>query len=117
MSDVIFPDIVDGPDTLTLNAPDNKATLTTRYRDEARGLSFELRGRYAEHLPVNSGVYVGTVPVNAFLDANFSWRVPIPGAERHLVDHRLEHPNNKRVTFIGTPKIGRLVMTRLQYGF
>jgi iron complex outermembrane receptor protein len=117
VSDVIFPDIVSGPDTLTLNSPDNKATLTTRYRDEARGLSFELRGRYANAYPVNSGVYVGDVPVNAFLDASFSWRLPLPGQSITWSVTGTNITNNKKITFIGTPEIGRLVMTRLQYAF
>lgn len=117
VSDVLFPDIVNGPDTLTLNSPDNKATLTTRYRDEARGLSFELRGRYANAYPVNSGVYVGDVPVNAFLDASVAWRLPLPGQSVTWSITGTNITNNKRVTFIGTPEIGRLVMTRLQYSF
>jgi iron complex outermembrane receptor protein len=117
VSDVIFPDIVNGPDTLTLNSPDNKATLTTRYRDEARGLSFELRGRYANAYPVNSGVYVGDVPVNAFLDASVAWRLPLPGQNVTWSITGTNITDNKRVTFIGTPEIGRLVMTRLQYSF
>jgi iron complex outermembrane receptor protein len=117
VSDVIFPDIATGPDTLTLNAPDNKASLTTRYRDEASGVSFELRGRYQNAFPVNSGVYVGDVPVNAFLDANFSWRLPLPGQNVTWSITGTNITNNKRITFIGTPEIGRMVMTRLQYTF
>ncbi|HUQ83501.1 MAG TPA: TonB-dependent receptor, partial [Gemmatimonadaceae bacterium] len=117
VSDVTFPDIVNGPDTLTLNSPDNKASLTTRYRDEARGVSFELRGRYANAYPVNSGVYVGDVPVNAFLDASFSWRLPIPGQNLMWSVMGTNITDNKRITFIGTPKIGRMIMTRLQYSF
>jgi iron complex outermembrane receptor protein len=117
VSDVLFPDIVSGPDTLTLNSPDNTATLTTRYRDEARGLSLELRGRYANAYPVNSGVYVGDVPVNAFLDASFSWRLPLPGQSVTWSITGSNITNNKKFTFIGTPEIGRLVMTRLQYAF
>ncbi|HUQ79629.1 MAG TPA: TonB-dependent receptor [Gemmatimonadaceae bacterium] len=117
VSDVVFPDIVNGPDTLTLNSPDNKASLTTRYRDEARGLSFELRGRYANAYPVNSGVYVGEVPVNAFLDASFSWRLPIPGQNLMWSLTGTNITDNKRITFIGTPRIGRMIMTRLQYSF
>lgn len=117
VSDVVFPDIVNGPDTLTLNSPDNKATLTTRWRDETKGLSFELRGRYQNAFPVNSGVYVGEVPVNAFLDASFSWRLPLPGQQLTWSITGTNITDNKRITFIGTPEIGRLLMTRLQYQF
>ena len=117
VSDVLFPDVSSGPDTLTLNSPDNKATLAARYRDEVSGLSFELRGRYANAFPVNSGVYVGNVPVNAFLDAQFSWRLPFPGQSVTWSITGTNILNNKRATFIGTPDIGRLVMTRVQYAF
>jgi outer membrane receptor for ferrienterochelin and colicins len=117
VSDMLFPEVSSGPDTLTLNAPDNKATLTARYRDEVSGLNFELRGRYANAYPVNSGVYVGPVPVNAFLDAQFSWRLPIPGQSVTWSITGTNITNNKRATFVGTPDIGRLVMTRLQYAF
>jgi len=117
VSDVLFPEVSTGPDTLTLNSPNNKATLTARYRDEVTGLSFELRGRYANAFPVNSGVYVGNVPVNAFLDAQFSWRLPLPGQSVTWSITGTNILDNKRVTFIGTPEIGRLVMTRVQYAF
>jgi outer membrane receptor for ferrienterochelin and colicins len=61
VSDVIFNDVKDAQgNALALNAPDNKATLTARWRDEIRGLSFETRGRYANTFPVNSGVYAST---------------------------------------------------------
>jgi len=117
VSDVLFPEVSSGPDTLTLNSPDNKATLTGRYRDEVSGLSFELRGRYANAFPVNSGVYVGNVPVNAFLDAQFSWRLPFPGQSVTWSITGTNLLDNKRASFVGTPDIGRLVMTRLQYAF
>jgi outer membrane receptor for ferrienterochelin and colicins len=61
VSDVIFNDVKDAQgNALALNAPDNKATLTARWNDEIRGLSFETRGRYANTFPVNSGVYAST---------------------------------------------------------
>ena len=61
VSDVIFNDVKDAQgNALALNAPDNKATLTARWNDEIRGLSFETRGRYANAFPVNSGVYAST---------------------------------------------------------
>ena len=117
VSDVLFPEVSTGVDTLTLNSPDNKATLTARYRDEVSGLSFELRGRYTNAFPVNSGVYVGNVPVNAFMDAQFSWRLPFPGRTVTWSITGTNILDNKRATFVGTPEIGRLLMTRVQYEF
>jgi iron complex outermembrane receptor protein len=66
---------------------------------------------------VNSGVYVGEVPVNAFLDASFSWRLPLPGQQLTWSLTGTNITDNKRITFIGTPEIGRMLMTRLQYQF
>lgn len=117
VSDVVFPEIVSGIDTLLLNSADNKATLTGRYRDEAVGVSFELRGRYQNAYAVNSGVYVGNVPVNAFLDASFAWRLPIQGQNVTWSISGTNITNNKRITFVGTPEIGRLFLTKLQYTF
>jgi len=117
MSDVIFPEVVSGIDTLTLNSPDHKATLTGRYRDEITGISFELRGRYQNAFPVNSGVYVGNVPVNAFVDANFAWRLPIGDQTVVWSVSGTNIFDNKRITFIGTPEIGRLFLTKVQYTF
>ena len=159
VSDVIFEDVRDAQgNALALNAPDNKATLTLRWNDEIRGLSFETRGRYANTFPVNSGVYASTrtfpapavlnpkvpvcsaspcepgsydqttpgvttytypaVPVNMFLDLGFTWRLPIKGSQQ--VSWSLNGTNildNKRPTFAGVPSIGRMIMTRIQYGF
>jgi outer membrane receptor for ferrienterochelin and colicins len=117
VSDVVFPEIVSGIDTLLLNSPDHKATLTGRYRDEAIGVSFELRGRYQNAYSVNSGVYVGDVPVNAFLDASFAWRLPIQGQNVTWSISGTNITNNKRITFVGTPEIGRMLLTKVQYTF
>lgn len=160
VSDVIFDDVRDAQgNALALNAPDHKATLTGRWNDEIRGLSVELRGRYANTFPVNSGVYAsnrtfpapavlnpnvpaGTyqpsapgancsentpencvytypaVPVNAFLDLGFSWRLPVRGSQQ--ITWSINGTNildNKRATFAGVPEIGRMIMTRIQYAF
>ena len=73
VSDVIFEDVRDAQgNALALNAPDHKASLTARWRDEVRGLSVETRGRYANTFPVNSGVYASnrTFPAPAVLNPN-----------------------------------------------
>lgn len=111
---------------LTANAPKHRATLTFRYNDEVGGLSAELRGRYNDAFDVNSGVYnnygVGTpiryerVPVNAFLDANFSWRLPVVQSVRFGVN--VQNIFDTRVpSFLGVPEVGRFATTRLQYTF
>lgn len=111
---------------LTANAPKHRATLTFRYSDEGRGLSGQIRGRYADAFDVNSGVYnnygEGTpipyerVPVNAFLDAGFSWRLPMAQDVRWGVN--IQNALDNRVpSFIGVPEVGRFITTRLQYSF
>jgi outer membrane receptor for ferrienterochelin and colicins len=112
-----FPEIPSGIAPLRLNAPAHKATLTSRYRDDLRGWSAELRGRYMNTFPVNSAVYVGTVPVNAFLDANITYRLPVVGRGAMISLGATNLLDNGRASFIGVPEVGRMVMTRLQYTF
>lgn len=111
---------------LAANAPKHRGTATFRYENEPRGMSAELRGRYADAFPVNSGVFnsynVGTpvpyapVPVNALLDAGFSYVLPVSGSPRWSVNGT-NLLDNKVRTFVGVPAIGRLLLTQIQYSF
>ncbi|HUF64912.1 MAG TPA: TonB-dependent receptor, partial [Gemmatimonadaceae bacterium] len=112
-----FPEVQSGVDVLRLNAANHKGSLTTRYRNELSGWAAELRGRYVNAFPVNSGVYVGEVPVNAFLDASVSYRLPLVGRGAMISLSGTNILDNKRNSFIGVPEVGRLLMTRLQYTF
>jgi iron complex outermembrane receptor protein len=135
VSDVVFPEVTSSNGLpLALNSPDNKASLTARYRNQPKGFGFEIRGRYTNAYPVNSGVYTsnfafprpGTnqtyvyegVQTSALLDLGFNYRLPVAGV--HEVLWSLNGTNvldNKRRTFPGFPEIGRLVVTRIQYSF
>ncbi|HJU73840.1 MAG TPA: TonB-dependent receptor [Gemmatimonadaceae bacterium] len=134
VSDLLFPDILSSNNrALALNAPDNKATLAFKYNSEPRGIGYEIRGRYANGYPVNSGVYATDTPFlrpgvaqtyvyepvtpQAFLDLSFSWRVPVGGREALWSIMGTNVTNNKRRSFPGYPEIGAMVMTRLQYTF
>jgi iron complex outermembrane receptor protein len=135
VSDLIFPDIVSSNSLpLALNSPDNKATLSFRYNSEPRGIGYEIRGRYSNAFPVNSGVYATDfrfprpgvanqfytyepVTTQAYLDLSFNWRVPIAAREALLSVMGTNVTNNKRRAFPGYPEIGAMVMTRLQYTF
>lgn len=110
-------DIPNGSQQVALNAATNKASLAARYRDEVGGLSGELRGRYVNAFPVNSGVYAGVVPVNLMLDAGVAWRLPFGAREATWSVSATNLLDNERPTFVGVPAIGRLVMTQLQYRF
>ncbi len=111
---------------LTANAPKHRASITFRYNDETRGLGGEIRGRYMDAFNVNSGVYnnygssspirYDRVPVNAFLDAGFSWKLPIQNNVRWSVNAQ-NILDNKVPSFIGVPDVGRFITTRLQYQF
>ena len=51
-------DIIDQRNApFTLNAPGHKASLTARYTNPVRAWGGEVRGRYMDGFPVNSGVY------------------------------------------------------------
>ena len=112
-----FSEVQSGPYPLSLNAPDHKASLTARWADDQKDYSAEVRGRYTNQFFVNSGVFVGQVPVNAFLDASFSWTLPIGDRRTTWGVNATNILNNQRASFVGVPEIGRLVMTRLQYTF
>jgi outer membrane receptor for ferrienterochelin and colicins len=111
---------------LTSNTPKNRASMTLRYENQMHGYSAELRGRYADAFPVNSGVFnsynIGTptpyppVPVNAFIDASMSWVLPVRGSPRWSVS-ATNILDNRVPTFVGVPALGALVMTRIQYQY
>lgn len=117
VSQTKFPDIPAGVDTLRLNAPQHKASLTARFNDDVSGWSTEVRGRYTDAFRVNSGVYVGRVPVNALLDATVAYRLQTIGRGMTLSVSATNLLNEKVPTFVGVPAVGRLVMTRVQYEF
>jgi iron complex outermembrane receptor protein len=132
---VVFEDVRDPRNApLTLNAPGHKASLTARYASTVRRWGGELRGRYTDGFPVNSGVYStygsfaspnvgGTaytyapVPVNMLLDAGVNYRFMLGGRNALWALNVTNLLNNERPTFAGVPAIGRLAITRLQYSF
>ncbi len=111
---------------LTANAAKHRGSLTFRYDDQTRGMSAEVRGRYSDAFPVNSGVFnsynIGTpipyerVPVNALLDAGFSWRLPFASNVRWSLNAQ-NILDSEVPTFIGVPTVGRMITTRVQYSF
>ncbi|MBL0172618.1 MAG: TonB-dependent receptor [Gemmatimonadaceae bacterium] len=53
----VWNDIVIGGIPFMANSPQSRGSLGARYRNEGNGVGFELRSRYNEAYPVNSGVY------------------------------------------------------------
>jgi iron complex outermembrane receptor protein len=135
VSDLVFENVTSSNGlALMLNAPDNKASLSVRWRDDTKGWGFDVRGRYFNGYPVNSGVYAtnfdfplsgqaGTfqyepIKSSALLDLGVHWRLPVRGAQELLwsinADNVLNHPYR---SMPGTPRLGRMVVSRLQYVF
>jgi outer membrane receptor for ferrienterochelin and colicins len=132
VNQVIWDDVRVGTSAFSLNAPGAKTTLTARYNDAETGWGFEGRYRYTGGFPVNSGVYESFVfnpsgagaavqypgvPTANLFDVQFSRRFPKLGkgvlwslSATNLFDVQVP-------TFVGTPDIGRLVMTRLSWTF
>ncbi len=134
-SKVVFDDVVDQRNApFTLNAPGHKASLTARHAGAVGGWGGEVRGRYMDGFPVNSGVYssYGTfaspnvgdpaygykpVPVNMLVDAGLNYRFLVNGRKAMWALTVTNALNNERATFAGVPEIGRMAITRLQYSF
>jgi len=133
VSDLIFTDVTSSNGLpLMLNAPDNKASLALKFRDETKGWGWDIRGRYFNGYPVNSGVYRTDQQINlgslsyryesifasALLDVGINKRFAVAGAQEFMwslnADNILGHPYR---TMPGAPRIGRMIMTRLQYNF
>jgi iron complex outermembrane receptor protein len=102
-----------GTADLALNAPRHRGSATLTLEWPRAALGAELRGRLQNGFPVISGVYQGTVPGFAEVDASTTWRLPwartvaLSLTALNLFDrvHR---------EFIGAPLIGRLVLARLR---
>ncbi len=107
---------VGGVSDIALNAPRDKGTASIRYRDDAKGISGDMRFRRTASFPGNSGVYVGQVQGYNLLDASFTFRPTVlGGAMLSIMANNML--NLKHSEFIGGAALGRLVMTRIQYAF
>jgi outer membrane receptor for ferrienterochelin and colicins len=118
---------------VTLNAPTRKGTIAVNYDDaEETGLSSEVRVRYTNGFPVNSGVYIGTkclaaVPPTALaedcvdsftlVDLNLGYRLPFGRRNTTLQLNVTNLLNADYRPFPGTPTIGRMLLARVKYDF
>ena len=142
---------------LMSNSPMNRGSIGSRMSSGQGGWGGELRVRYTDPFPVNSGVYAsdvafpiatgqpgavatvnpanlgygkcslvaagsGTycykgVPTSITLDAQLTKKFDL-GARRFMFSINATNVLDRKLnTFVGTPEIGRLVLTRLQYTF
>ena len=101
---------------ISLNAPANKFALAVQYRAPQRGYEVELRGRYVEGFPQDSGVYLGEVQTYTIVDFNFGYDLPFSSGSRFSLNvNNLLDKEHKE--FIGAPLLGRLIMARLTQTF
>jgi iron complex outermembrane receptor protein len=101
---------------IALNAPPNKASLAANY-DNPSGFVGELRGRYVDSFPMNSGVFIGDVDSYTLVDASVGYHIPMTRGSALLTVSAQNLFDDRTQQFIGAPAMGRLIMTRLQYTF
>jgi iron complex outermembrane receptor protein len=107
---------VGGVSDVALNAPKNKVALGVAYREQPTGLAVDVRGRWNEEFPMNSGVFVGTVESYTVVDASVAYRFPF--AQNTILSVNVQNLfGDKHREFIGAPELGRLVLSQLSVTF
>lgn len=119
---------IDAPTDIALNASKSKGSLTAAWRDDQKGWSIEGRMRALKGFPVSSGVYVSSpdpsspgslLPTDSYavFDLQGTWRPPV-GSRNLLFSANVQDLLNKHyATFVGIPRMGRLLLTKLTYTF
>ena len=98
---------------VTLNAPKLKGSVGLNYRRPDL-FSGEVRVRYNDAFPVQSGVYEGEVKSYTLLDAALSYTIKqLQGAQVQLSVNNLLDEDYQ--SFIGVPNVGRMALLRLRY--
>ena len=111
-----FPEVAIGPDTLALNAPTLKASLTAKYGTVEDDVHGEIGLCYNGGFPQNSGVYRGRVASWTLVDAVIGARLPfMPQARFTVAAENLLDRRHREL--IGAPELGRLLLTRLTWAF
>jgi iron complex outermembrane receptor protein len=129
-----FPEVVSSNQRpLMLNAPSNKFSASTHFRSNSGAWGFDARLRHTNAYPVNSGVYAtgvdfpipgatGTyryedIKAATIFDLGFNWRFQ-PARNEMLFSIRADNLfDQKYRTMPGTPELGMLLVTRVQYSF
>jgi outer membrane receptor for ferrienterochelin and colicins len=131
MSEDVFE--TENAGVVTLNAPKWKGTVALDYDNDDTGLFGQVRMRYSDAFPVNSGVYVGTECLNVpgepipalqescvdaytLFDVNLGYRLPmVRGATLNVLVNNLLDADYR--PFPGTPTMGRMIIARIKYDF
>ncbi|MGD8495367.1 MAG: TonB-dependent receptor [Gemmatimonadales bacterium] len=101
-----------GSETVPLNAPSWKGSLTARYRNDENGLTGAVRARFIDGFPVASGVYTGQVDAYSVFDVNLGYEIPGTDGLRAQLDVQNVFDDGYQ-TFPGTPTLGRFTVLRL----
>jgi len=113
----------EGPTDVALNAPKNKGALSIQYAEGMAGFAAELRGRYVQGFPVNSGVYTTPLRADGTRESIDSYSVmDLTASYRFkgglLVSASINNlTNSYYTTFALFPYLGRTAMTRITYTF
>ena len=110
------PSAIDGVNEVPLNAPRHKASISLRSTDVRHRASSEVRVRYVDAFPAHAGVFQRDVAAYTVVDAGLTWRPSVDTdmtwslTASNLFDLR-------HYEFAGTPRLGRLLLTKVAYGF
>ncbi len=108
-------ELEEDPHDVSLNAPKHKFGARLQYMNADLGdLAAELRLRYVDEFPVNSGVYQGVVEQYQTLDLSAGYSVLDTTRLSVSVQNILD---DKHIEFVGAPELGRLAIVRLAQSF
>jgi outer membrane receptor protein involved in Fe transport len=128
MGKIVFPEVGGASNPIMSNSPKYRASSTMHYNDDTEGLTFDASLRFSDAFPVNSGLLNSlgsppnsastalypSVPAYTLADVGASFRL----AKRTTMALTVTNLLDTRVaTFVGTPQIGRLIMSRLRWEF
>ncbi len=108
-----FFEKVYGMRNIALNSPKHKFGVSAQYlNSNLNNLTVQLRLRFVDAFPVDSGFYHGTVERYTTIDLNTGYSLPFsPNTRVSLAVQNLL--NNKHQEFVGVPEIGRLSLFRI----
>ncbi len=107
---------LDGIDNIALNAPKHKFGGSITYRNDEVAFDSNLRLRWVDSFPVQTGAFVGSVSSYAVLDLTANYKLPFSKSTNlNLTIQNLT--DNKHQEMVGAPRIGRLAIFRLTESF
>ena len=107
---------VGGISDVALNGPRNKAALGATYRERPTGITVDIRGRWVESFPMNSGAFIGRVDTYLLADASVAYRFPF--AQNTILSLNVQNVfDDRHQEFIGAPELGRLMLAQMQVTF